>query len=424
MEQSSSSSSHHQHNWIEIQDELKKKLIKEDDFSWEIPSSSVELEMGDNRERKEVLKYVGGVDISFLKEDPSFACGTLVVLELDSLNVVYDDFSVAELHIPYVPGFLAFREAPILLKLLDKMKENAHPFYPQLLMIDGNGILHPRGSGNPLLGGYTDVDMAGDLDNKKSTSGSFKSLGLKQGEYLMLCDSQSAMDLSKNAMYHACTKHIDVEYHWLRDVIEERHLNLKKVHTDKNAADMLTKVVLQNKLDVCSNFAAEGKIFILKCYFIGFGLACHLGVMADLPTIGIGKNLHHVEGLKHSEVRDLFKTGDYNESVYMNGNSGQTLGVVNMSFVEAALIYGAGQAMRSTLGALKPIYISIGHRISLTTSMKVVKLTCKYRVPEPIRQFDLGELEIEGFGNKGKEMLLGWESREERESAAVGPRRH
>ncbi|XP_021744290.1 endonuclease V-like [Chenopodium quinoa] len=251
MEQSSSSSSNHQHHWIEVQDELKKKLIKEDGFSWEIPSSSssVELEMGDGGERKEELKYVGGVDISFLKEDPSVACGTLVVLELDSLNVVYDDFSVAKLHIPYVPGFLAFREAPILLKLLDKMKKNAHSFYPQLLMVDGNGILHPR----------------------------------------------------------------------------------------------------------------------------GFGLACHLGVMADLPTIGIGKNLHHVEGLNHSEVRDLFKTGDYNETVYLNGNSGQTLGV----------------AMRSTLGALKPIYISIGHRISLTTAMKVVKLTCKYRVPEPIRQADL-----------------------------------
>lgn len=44
------------------------------------------------------------------------------------------------------------------------------------------------------------------------------------------------------------------------------------------------------------------------------------------------------------------------------------------------------QAMRSTLGALKPIFLSIGHRISLTTAMKVVKMTCNYRVPEPIRQ--------------------------------------
>lgn len=44
-------------NWIEAQDLLKKKLIKEDEFE------------GDS------LKYVGGVDISFLKEDSSVACG-------------------------------------------------------------------------------------------------------------------------------------------------------------------------------------------------------------------------------------------------------------------------------------------------------------------------------------------------------------
>lgn len=57
-----------------------------------------------------MLKYVGGVDISFAKDNPSIACGTLVVLDLQTLEVVYEDYSVVTLHIPYVPGFLAFRE--------------------------------------------------------------------------------------------------------------------------------------------------------------------------------------------------------------------------------------------------------------------------------------------------------------------------
>lgn len=93
----------------------------------------------------EILKYVGGVDLSFSKDDPSVACGTLVVLDIANLNVLYQDSSVVKLHIPYIPGFLAFREAPVLLELLKKMKTSASPFYPQLLMVDGNGILHPRG---------------------------------------------------------------------------------------------------------------------------------------------------------------------------------------------------------------------------------------------------------------------------------------
>ena len=77
---------------------LKKKLIREDDLGSVV----------------EELKYVGGVDISFSKEDPSLACGTLVVLELHGLRVVYEDFSVVTLHVPYVPGFLAFREVKAL----------------------------------------------------------------------------------------------------------------------------------------------------------------------------------------------------------------------------------------------------------------------------------------------------------------------
>lgn len=66
----------------------------------------------------EVLKYVGGVDISFSKGDPSVACGTLVVLDLHSLQVVYEDFSLVTLQVPYVPGFLAFREVHLFCLVL------------------------------------------------------------------------------------------------------------------------------------------------------------------------------------------------------------------------------------------------------------------------------------------------------------------
>ena len=40
-------------------------------------------------------------------------------------------------------------------------------------------------------------------------------LGLKQDEYVVHYDSQSALDLSKNSMYHSRMKHTDVRYHWL-----------------------------------------------------------------------------------------------------------------------------------------------------------------------------------------------------------------
>ena len=45
----------------------------------------------------------------------------------------------------------------------------------------------------------------------------FKELGLKQEEYVVHCDSQSVIDLSKNATYCSRTKHIEVKYHLMRD---------------------------------------------------------------------------------------------------------------------------------------------------------------------------------------------------------------
>ena len=155
------------------------------------------------------------------------------------------------------------------------------------------------GTSQPVLEGFTDADMAGDLDSRKSTSGyiftfaggavSWQSklqkcvalstteaeyiaateagkemlwmkeflheLGLSQKEYIVFCDSQSALDLSKNTMYHSRTKHIDVRYHWLRMAIEDRQMQLKKIHTDDNTADMLTKNVTREKLRRCAELA-------------------------------------------------------------------------------------------------------------------------------------------------------------------------
>ena len=57
-------------------------------------------------------------------------------------------------------------------------------------------------------------------------------LGLKQEKYVLFCDSQSAIHLSKNATFHSRSKHIDVRYHWIRDVFSSKASQLEKIHTD------------------------------------------------------------------------------------------------------------------------------------------------------------------------------------------------
>ena len=143
--------------------------------------------------------------------------------------------------------------------------------------------------------GYCDSDYAGDLDKRRSTTGyeftfakapvSWKStlqstvalstteaeymavteavkeaiwlqgllseLGMKQKHIKVHCDSQSAIHLAKNQVYHARTKHIDVRYHFVREILEEGGVIIQKIRTTENPADMMTKVVTAVKFKHC-----------------------------------------------------------------------------------------------------------------------------------------------------------------------------
>jgi hypothetical protein len=54
------------------------------------------------------------------------------------------------------------------------------------------------------------------------------------------CDSQSAIFMAKNHAHHSKTKHIDVQYHFVRDMVESNKVLLEKVDTLENITDYLT----------------------------------------------------------------------------------------------------------------------------------------------------------------------------------------
>ena len=74
---------------------------------------------------------------------------------------------------------------------------------------------------------------------------------MKQERYVLHCDSQSAIHLGKNSSFHSRSKHVDVRYHWIRDVLNDKLLQLEKVHTDENTSDMLTKTLTKDKHEKC-----------------------------------------------------------------------------------------------------------------------------------------------------------------------------
>ncbi|KAH7429742.1 hypothetical protein KP509_09G063700 [Ceratopteris richardii] len=151
------------------------------------------------------------------------------------------------------------------------------------------------GRGKASIIGYTDSDYACCVDNRKSTSGyifhfaggaiSWRSrlqecttvstteaeyvaaseackealwlsrlacdMGLPQHVRHLLSDSQSAIALAKNPVYHAKTKHIEVRYHFIRDCLATESIILEKVHTRDNAADVLTKALPKDSFRHC-----------------------------------------------------------------------------------------------------------------------------------------------------------------------------
>jgi deoxyinosine 3'endonuclease (endonuclease V) len=74
-------------------------------------------------------------------------CAALIVCEYPSLKIVYQDYEYAKITVPYCPGFLAFRELPPLVALVDRLRATKPEFTPDIILVDGNGIFHTRSFG-------------------------------------------------------------------------------------------------------------------------------------------------------------------------------------------------------------------------------------------------------------------------------------
>lgn len=120
---------------ITYQKENSKKIITYDTFD------------------KNKIKYIGGVDISFEK-GTNKVCGYITIVKYDTNNIVYEDHYITTLKIPYISGLLGFREIPIYKILLEKLKQIKPELYPDIILVDGFGILHYNKFGSASHLGY------------------------------------------------------------------------------------------------------------------------------------------------------------------------------------------------------------------------------------------------------------------------------
>jgi deoxyribonuclease V len=101
-----------------LQRELAKRVVRED--------------------RLDEVRYIAGVDMA-INEISGMARAAVVLLSYPALEIVEQHVYEEPLRMPYIPGLLSFREMPCILGAVDLLKQQ-----PELVMVDGQGIAHPR----------------------------------------------------------------------------------------------------------------------------------------------------------------------------------------------------------------------------------------------------------------------------------------
>jgi deoxyribonuclease V len=128
-----------------------------------------------------VPRYVGGADIAF-SADRKTALAVALVWDRERGEIVEMVRAARAVEVPYIPGFLSFREGPVLEEAIGKLK---HPF--GVMCFDGQGYAHPRRCG---LASYVGVRMglASIGVAKSRLVGEHKEPGLRAGSMAKLMD--------------------------------------------------------------------------------------------------------------------------------------------------------------------------------------------------------------------------------------------
>ena len=182
------------HSWrvdikeaIQIQESLRKRII-----------------LGGNLPK---IQRVVGVDVAFYNNQ---AVCAICILEYPGLNLIETIKAKEPIAFPYVPGLLTFREGPVILKAIGKLK-NKHK--PDLILFDGQGICHPRRMGIAThLGIILDVPSIGCA--KSPLYGFYEMPAENKGSYSFIYDKNTVLSQNMNTSIRKNQKGYGEELAW------------------------------------------------------------------------------------------------------------------------------------------------------------------------------------------------------------------
>lgn len=125
------------------------------------------------------VRTIGGADLAVLKGESKLLCG-IIIFSYPEMEEIERVSTIVEEKFPYIPGLLAFREGPAIIETFRKLKNK-----PDVLMIDGQGIAHPRGTGIAChVGVLLDIPSFGVA--KKRLYGTYEEPGVTKGSFSQL----------------------------------------------------------------------------------------------------------------------------------------------------------------------------------------------------------------------------------------------
>lgn len=150
-------------------------------------AKNIQLSLASKIEKQDrigTINYIAGVDIGFeQQQNITLTRAVIVVLSYPSLKVVDYVLHREKTNMPYIPGLLSFRETPAALAAFKQLKQQ-----PDLIMVDGQGIAHPRRLGVAShLGLWLDIPTIGVA--KSRLCGKYQIIPKHKGSWVPLEDN-------------------------------------------------------------------------------------------------------------------------------------------------------------------------------------------------------------------------------------------
>ena len=135
---------------------------------------------------KQKPQLIAGLDCSINKNGKKI-CAAVIVTRFGDFEIIETKSATADLTFPYIPGLLSFREAPVCIEAVKKLETN-----PDIFIIDGQGIAHPRRLGLAAhLGLFLDKPTIGCAKNR--LTGSFDEVENEKGNHSLLKDKEQTI---------------------------------------------------------------------------------------------------------------------------------------------------------------------------------------------------------------------------------------